>query len=220
MAKKQCPNCGITWLELSVPVEGQKTSCMCEKTFVFKNGNWSEGFPYFEEYQRLAERTANNGQGAMQRLGNFGMGIAGETAEFIDAVVNFETSGEQHAALIKEAGDVSWYCATLCTTAGISYQVVVEAAEEAEPALLYVCIGRLSKAAGDVTEYLKKVVYHGHELDQAKLGNLIGTVLSWMKLFCKRYNLNMQDICDTNIAKLKQRYPEGFNSAGSINRIV
>jgi NTP pyrophosphatase (non-canonical NTP hydrolase) len=175
--------------------------------------------PYFDQYQCLAERTANHGQDRVQRLGNFGMGIAGETAEFVDAVVNFEAAGGELTAMIKEAGDVSWYCATLCTTAGISYQVVVEAAEEAAPALLYVCIGRLSKAAGDVTEYVKKVVYHGHDFDKERLGTMIGTVLSWLKLFCRRYDLRFEDICATNIAKLRQRYPTGFTCSDSIARV-
>lgn len=220
LANDACPNCGIRWDHPELPVEGERLYCTCENIFEFDKGYWREVVPYFEQYQYFAERTADCGQDSGQRLGNFGLGIAGETAEFIDAVVNLEFAGGESTAIIKEAGDVNWYCATLCTTAGLSFQAVVDGAKEAEAAPLYVCIGRLGKAAGDVAEYVKKVVYHGHALDETKLGKLIGNVLAWLKLFCRRYGLCMQEICNTNIAKLKQRYPDGFTSAASINRVV
>lgn len=106
----------------------------------------------FNEYQRLAERTANRGikDGDLVRYANFGMGIAGE--------------------------------------------------------------------AGEVCDYLKKVVFHKHHLDHEKLKKELGDVLWYIATLATTAGLTLHEIAVANIEKLKARYPEGFSEERSIYR--
>lgn len=103
----------------------------------------------FNEYQNLAERTANN-LSIRDRFANFGMGISGE--------------------------------------------------------------------AGEVTDILKKVVYHKHELDVNELKKELGDVLWYVATIATTAGLELKDVAESNIEKLKKRYPEGFSVKKSQNR--
>lgn len=77
----------------------------------------------FNEYQELAERTANRGpeDTAEKRFTNFAFGLAGETGEVIDCLKKHLFHGHplDREKLKIELGDVMWYIATTATTAGI-----------------------------------------------------------------------------------------------------
>jgi NTP pyrophosphatase (non-canonical NTP hydrolase) len=74
--------------------------------------------------------------------------------------------------------------------------------------------------AGEVAEMIKKHVFHGHTLDRTKLTRELGDV-SWYHnhLTVRTAKTTLDAVHETNIAKLKARYPEGFfSSERSINR--
>jgi NTP pyrophosphatase (non-canonical NTP hydrolase) len=72
--------------------------------------------------------------------------------------------------------------------------------------------------AGEVTDYLKKVVFHKHELDKEKLIDELGDVLWYISQIAHVAKIDMNDIAEYNIDKLKRRYPEGFSTERSVNR--
>lgn len=76
----------------------------------------------------------------------------------------------------------------------------------------------LAGEAGEVADYLKKVCFHGHELDRTKLGSELGDVLWYVAMLATKAGLSMESIMDANIDKLRCRYPNGFESERSINR--
>jgi NTP pyrophosphatase (non-canonical NTP hydrolase) len=78
----------------------------------------------------------------------------------------------------------------------------------------------LAGEAGEVVDYLKKVVGHGHKLDKDKLVKELGDVLWYVAEICSAINADMSDVAQQNIDKLKARYPDGFSSERSINRAV
>jgi NTP pyrophosphatase (non-canonical NTP hydrolase) len=78
----------------------------------------------------------------------------------------------------------------------------------------------LAGEAGEVVDYLKKVVGHGHKLDRDKLVKELGDVLWYVAEICSAINADMSDVAQQNIDKLKDRYPDGFSSERSINRAV
>lgn len=85
---------------------------------------WRGGNPMrFNEYQKLAERTANRGPDdtAEKRFTNFAFGLAGETGEVIDCLKKHLFHGHplDREKLKIELGDLLWYIATTATTAGI-----------------------------------------------------------------------------------------------------
>ena len=72
--------------------------------------------------------------------------------------------------------------------------------------------------SGEVADYLKKVYGHDHELDEDKLVKELGDVLWCVAQLATLMNLSLEDIAVKNIDKLRERYPEGFESEKSINR--
>lgn len=78
----------------------------------------------------------------------------------------------------------------------------------------------LSGESGEVTDELKKVIYHGHDLDVEKIEKELGDVMHYVSGLASMLDLSLEDIAKKNIEKLKTRYPNGFNKEDSINRIV
>lgn len=77
----------------------------------------------------------------------------------------------------------------------------------------------LSGEAGEVTDYLKKIVFHGHEFDPEKLEKELGDVLWYVAAIATTAGLSLEEIAVLNIEKLRKRYPSGFSSVDSIKRV-
>ena len=76
----------------------------------------------------------------------------------------------------------------------------------------------LAGEAGDVVDYLKKVYFHGHEIDKEKLKLELGDVLWYISNLALLHEINLNDVARSNIEKLEKRYPSGFNQKQSIER--
>ncbi len=78
----------------------------------------------------------------------------------------------------------------------------------------------LTGEAGEVADHVKKWVAQGHSLDREKLVKETGDVLWYVALLCKVLDVSMGEVMQANIEKLRARYPEGFTSEQSINRVA
>lgn len=76
----------------------------------------------------------------------------------------------------------------------------------------------LSGEAGEITDFIKKVVFHGHDLDRAILRDELGDLLWYVAYLLETLDLPLDAVLDGNIAKLRARYPDGFSSERSRNR--
>ena len=72
--------------------------------------------------------------------------------------------------------------------------------------------------SGEAIDIVKKWLAQGHELDKEKLAKELGDVSWYLAETATALGLNLEDIFAGNIEKLKKRYPEGFDSARSVNR--
>lgn len=79
------------------------------------------------------------------------------------------------------------------------------------------CMG-LAGESGEVVDYLKKVVFHFHELDQAKVLKELGDVLWYVAVLSKELGFELEHVMEANISKLMARYPEGFSAEASAKR--
>ena len=75
-----------------------------------------------DDYQALAERTANRDLDKGHRLANGALGLAGEAGEAADLIKKhlFHDHPLDEARLKSELGDILWYVATLSGTLGLS----------------------------------------------------------------------------------------------------
>lgn len=72
--------------------------------------------------------------------------------------------------------------------------------------------------SGEIADYLKKHLFHGHDLDLAILQKEIGDQLWYLFMLAEYYRLDMAKIAQMNIDKLWKRYPNGFNHDDSRKR--
>lgn len=75
----------------------------------------------------------------------------------------------------------------------------------------------LTSEAGEVAGILQKV-YQGHEFDKDHIKKELGDCLWMIAEACESLGFYMEDVMQTNIDKLKARYPEGFSADRSLHR--
>lgn len=76
----------------------------------------------------------------------------------------------------------------------------------------------LAGEAGEVAELIKKQIGHGHDIQSQAIAKELGDALWYVACVATLYDLDLNQIAEDNIAKLRKRYPEGFSSAESIQR--
>jgi NTP pyrophosphatase (non-canonical NTP hydrolase) len=76
----------------------------------------------------------------------------------------------------------------------------------------------LAGEAGEFADMMKKHVGHGHPLNRDKAKKELGDVLWYLATLADGLGLRLSDVADSNIEKLRARYPDGFSSERSINR--
>ena len=73
--------------------------------------------------------------------------------------------------------------------------------------------------SGEAIDIVKKWLAQGHELDKEKLAKELGDIAWYLAETAAAIDMNLEDVFQANIEKLKRRYPEGFSSEKSVNRV-
>ena len=76
--------------------------------------------------------------------------------------------------------------------------------------LLNGCLG-LTGEAGEVSDLVKKAIFHEKEMSYEHLKKELGDVLWYIAVICETIGTTIDEVMDMNIEKLKKRYPEGFD---------
>ncbi len=74
--------------------------------------------------------------------------------------------------------------------------------------------------SGEAIDIVKKWLAQGHALDKGKLAKELGDIAWYLAETAYALDIPLEDIFQANIEKLKQRYPEGFDSERSRRREV
>lgn len=69
----------------------------------------------------------------------------------------------------------------------------------------------LAGESGEVVDLIKKVVHHGAKLDRDKLIKEMGDVRWYLEYLAAALSVSMSFIEETNVNKLRARYPDGFS---------
>lgn len=79
-------------------------------------------------------------------------------------------------------------------------------------------LGLVSEAA-EVTDQVKKELFHGHSPNRDKIKDELSDVMWYISNLAGMYDIGLKEIAVHNIEKLKKRYPNGFSESASINRV-
>ncbi len=78
----------------------------------------------------------------------------------------------------------------------------------------------LAGESGEFVDLVKKFFFHQHKISEDKLIKEAGDIMWYIALVCTALNVDLETVAQINIAKLRERYPEGFTAERSINRKV
>jgi NTP pyrophosphatase (non-canonical NTP hydrolase) len=187
----------------------------------------------YNDYQAITRETTG-----CDDLTVLALGLIGETIEFLDAVDKIYDGSSGLCLLdaaenaLKESGDVLWYAARIMDVLEIKFGDWERYSAGTADNCLDPCHTnfhkkfRMAKNAAEVSEHIKKVFGHGHDLDKNRVCNhvsdIIRDILHILKNIygdCspKRDNPLMVSML-ANVEKLRKRYPNGFEIERSKNR--
>ena len=72
--------------------------------------------------------------------------------------------------------------------------------------------------SGEAIDIVKKWFAQGHELDREELIKELGDVAWYLAEIAHALGVSLEEVLQRNIDKLKERYPDGFKTADSVNR--
>jgi NTP pyrophosphatase (non-canonical NTP hydrolase) len=76
----------------------------------------------------------------------------------------------------------------------------------------------LCTEVGEFTDALKKHVEYNGPLDLVNLAEEIGDIMWYVALACNALGVDLEDVMEKNIAKLRERYPEKFTEYDATHR--
>ena len=76
----------------------------------------------------------------------------------------------------------------------------------------------LTGESGEVADLVKKGVFHEKGIDINHLKKECGDVMWYVAMICDASGFTLDDVMQTNIDKLKARYPDGFSAERSLHR--
>lgn len=76
----------------------------------------------------------------------------------------------------------------------------------------------LAGESGEVVDLVKKHLFHGHPLDKSHLAKELGDVAWYLAVMAYDLGFDLETILQLNVMKLRQRYPDGFDTKRSMHR--
>ena len=83
--------------------------------------------------------------------------------------------------------------------------------------IMYHGVFGLTSEAGEVAGLLQKV-YQGHGFDKEHMKKELGDCMWMIAAICTALDFSLDHVLQTNIDKLKARYPDGFEAERSLHR--
>lgn len=82
---------------------------------------------------------------------------------------------------------------------------------------LHMAIG-MATETGEVLDAYKKFLAYNKEFDLVNVKEELGDLFWYTFNLMRMLNIDFEEILQTNVDKLKTRYPNGFTEAGAVNR--
>uniref|UniRef100_A0A6M3J164 Putative nucleotide pyrophosphohydrolase domain-containing protein n=1 Tax=viral metagenome TaxID=1070528 RepID=A0A6M3J164_9ZZZZ len=98
------------------------------------------------------------------------------------------------------------------------YQVAARRTQPHDIDLLVMAALGAAGESGELANEVKKIRFHGHATKSQVLRNELGDVLWYLACLADALGATLEDVAQTNIDKLRLRYPEGFSYEASRNR--
>lgn len=159
----------------------------------------------FDKYQQLAFRTCKDKGSIEMNLIHMTLGIHSEYDELFTAIQN-----QDKVNVGEEIADHFWYIAGFCTFKGWSLYGMMSF--ELENKLT------LAQATSILQDLVKKELIYGKITGEKPVYEVLFKIADCLVSIANDWDIKIEDILDTNIAKLKVRYPDKYTDDKAINR--
>jgi hypothetical protein len=181
-----------------------------------------------EQYQPLAMRTAKRME-PMQMLLHGAMGCGSEAGELAETTLKFALKGIfDRTNTVEEIGDGVWFVTYIAETLGMQIadtarglkapplvrelRVPASAHEAVAATLTYNATG------AQILTIIKAHVFYGKALDLMALEQALRGYVAAIYFCCEAFNVNITEVLEHNIAKLRKRYAEKYSDVAAITR--
>ena len=83
--------------------------------------------------------------------------------------------------------------------------------------LLHAVLGMVTEAA-ELADAIKKEYAYGKPIDNVNIIEELGDILWYIAMATRHLGTSFENLFDVNIAKLRARYPDGFNARDALIR--
>jgi len=167
------------------------------------------------EYKQFAEKTLStqfHSDPQLEKILHAALGLATEIEELL---VNY-SGNIDHINVLEEIGDITWYLSVFYREyPEIENIKVTTNLEVKTPQDL---IMSMLKCILQIQDLIKKKLYYNKPINQEVMNTLVATIDSDIRMYLSIYNLNIEEVWEKNIEKLRSRYGEKFSSERAINR--
>lgn len=147
-------------------------------------------------YSKLAIRTSPR----KDQMVHCVLGIASELSELYEG--NY----------IEELGDVCWYLNEGCDFIGVDLMDLDVSEGGLDP------LRDLSDHLGKLADLVKRHEFYKKDLDHGEVFILLSKMYSEVLEICNDYEIDIDEVLEKNILKLKTRYPLKFEEEKAVNR--
>lgn len=71
---------------------------------------------------------------------------------------------------------------------------------------------------GELVDAFKKFVFYGKPIDEVNIKEEVGDLFWYIAILCDAHGLSFEQVMETNVAKLKARYPHKFTEQHAVQR--
>lgn len=71
---------------------------------------------------------------------------------------------------------------------------------------------------GELADAYKRHIFYGTSMDNVNVKEELGDILWYIAIMCDVHKLELCDVLEANIAKLRKRYPHKFDADQAVNR--
>lgn len=182
-------------------------------------------------YQRAVERTFHRQNNEYDTI-NASMGLLGEIGELTNIFkkVYFHGHPKNMSEVIDELGDIMWYYCALANTFNFSLEKMLSRDVPSDPLSVSLLdkkdstrvFSMISRINGIATQLCSTLVL-SPVIEQVRfdieITLLFLALLDDLHLLIKSLDLDLETVCGANQKKLETRYPNGFTTEDSIERV-
>ncbi len=159
----------------------------------------------FDKYQQAAFRTCKDKGSIEMNLLHMVIGIHSEYDELFTAIEN-----KDRVNIGEEIADHFWYIAGFCSFKGWSLYGMMS--YNIDHTL------SLTRATSILQDLIKKEIIYGKVVGEKPVYEALFKIADCLVDIADDWELKVEDLLDTNIAKLRVRYPDKYTDDKAINR--